>query len=445
MGQSYCSAIALIVSSMLGYGIITVSKGFSLFGYAGSIILLTILGIITFITLELLFKSLNKLYLTKLGHVVSTENEKIWTEPPQNDDFSTSLEKADVEISIQKGEEIKLSFSDMSLEVWKYMPFITDLFLLSCLFLTTIAYHGALVKLIEDVLRKYFDLNVYSKYYIAVGISVLQYMLGFIKNTKCLSKVAYISALSCLYVAVLCICYAFKKPEISTKPISFSEFQNSIGIFIFALCCNTSIPEIFNGFDKNKNTSIISAFGIIIGFILTLTVGIAGYFTGGNVIQNYDNILEYFESDNTPLSLVIENSNFDEKGFAIEIAVVAFILILNVAYVINFYVFRQCINGYIKKVNKSLSKRNKLEILIFSIFNLIYLATVASLTLFCDTSEILNWAGIICGNYFSFFLPALCYIRICKRESLFWFVMSIIILILSLISVSYFIIAKIFI
>ncbi|KAF7702889.1 putative sodium-coupled neutral amino acid transporter 8 [Cucumispora dikerogammari] len=413
MALNNITSSLVIVASMLGYGIIALPVSWAKVGYLCAFILLMMCALITYLSVELIFRA----------SVQCVKNNK------------DSNKSADV------------SYFSLIEEISPLLGNITTGALIIFLFLITIAYLNTGMDFGEKMFCLLFNKTV-PRYAIATGFIIVEYLLTFLKDLSYLQSLSTVSVGSCLFVGALCVRYAFLKPVISTTAIDFTGVHESIGTFVFALGCAPIIPSVYMNLSKKANTSIIAIFSIFLGALICSIVGFSGYFCAGDQLKASINgkesgtILDFLLQPDTEIRKSISSSSFDKNGYCINIAVCLFFFILMNTYALQFYTARDCIMGGLIRFFKSCkgTETNKIStkiVLIARVIDIVYVSATAIIAIFCFPGSLLNWAGIIFGNYLGFFLPAICYIGICGKNNKLWYSIAIGIIIFSIVSASY--------
>lgn len=400
MGLNNLMGIMLLISTMLGYGIITLPCAFAKIGWIGGILILLISAIFSFISIYLLFKaSANAVKKTK------TDNS--------------------------------ITFFQLFESISPILGDFCNLAIAFYIFFATVTYHKTLCDFASSFLEK-FNIKI-KRIFIAIIIAVIEFSLALLPDISSLSKVTYLSVTACMLVGILCIRFSILKPKgLIFETFNFDGISESLGSFIFALCGQSVIPEIFSAMDTSASPFIISIVGVIGGTLLCLLMGIAGYFTGGTILKECCDILNYFYITKTPLKNSIEKCSFDPKGYSILFATFLFFSLLICTYALLHFSAKRCLFDSFNRHITKYPKESKSYIISLIIISLLWVVSTTLISIFCYPTSLLNINGIYLGNTISFILPGIAYISHCGKKNKLFYILALLIILFGVGAISFF-------
>ncbi|KAF7701596.1 Vacuolar amino acid transporter 5 [Cucumispora dikerogammari] len=406
MSLSNSVGIAVLVGSMLGYGIITLPTAFANVGMLGGCIFLTISAFFSFLSLYLFFKA-------SLRAIENSEN--------------------------RKGVTIYELFESIS----PILGDVCNMILAIFVFLATVTYQRNIADfgllLLGKFSSKNFTESNYSRLYIAVPLAVIEFGLSMLPSLDVLGKVSYLSIPACILVGMLCVRYAklVNRDKLELEVFKMEGLSTALGNIVFALSAHPMVPALASSLSPTSSPFIISIGGVFVGGLLCLTMGAAGYLTGGKALTNSENILTFFSKDDTPLRQSIKLSSFDSKGNLIIVAVMLFMVLLSCSYALLLFSAKRSlfdtINRHLIKYDQNSSQyRAGLIVVAF----LWIIATTFMSALFYPES-LLSINGIYLGNTLCFILPSIAFISHCGKKNAPLYGAAILVFLVGISSISY--------
>jgi len=367
---SAISATLLIITSMLGYGIICAPNATAQVGYLNALVLIAGVSFITFSSISLIFKSCDKLKQTH--------------------------------------GKTNISYFELLSSIHPIAGNFANLLVFFIGFTSNIAYILALVEWGCNIVGLTGRKNVFL---VSASFSIIQFFLSFIRDLKFLQKASYLSLFSCLLVAMTIVIYLIKlRPVVEVKSVD-TKIENCLGKFIFAMCCQSMIPVVYSSLRSNVKPTNVALMVSIGGGLMVVFFGIGGYFLCGNEMQSSqkNDILGYMGEKGTIFRHALETS-FDKKGMLIKICQVFFVLLLNCSYIFQMFPARAALISLIKI--KFSNKTSKSDFLLTTIVSFLYIALACCLSSYKAANKVVSYSGTYLINVIAFIFPSISYFSI---------------------------------
>lgn len=385
--SSYSAAVT-IFATMLGFGILCTPKAAAGIGWLNTILLVFIVGLLSFFSFLLIFESCKNFEKLNIDETENLNNlEELKINNPKNE---CELEKIEIQ-----------GFSTLLFNSNKYIRKISEICIFLGSFTANIAYTKTLVNFVINII------NTTKEYDILINvlISLFHFLLTFKKDISFLGKISFLSSIATLGVSSTLFLYLSQYDQKYDVDMLNYNFEKALGTFIFTFSCQSVIPNIYNSLENKKQTTLISLISSFMGIASVLFFAIPGYLISGHEILNNSasDILNFLSAGETTFSNFLENS-FDKNGIAIKFCNVLFFIVLNISYRLQSFVGINSLIG-LNKPSKSKLRNFFSETFI----SFLYIGISSLLSVFDGTNDVVNFSGTYILSFTSFILPIICY------------------------------------
>ncbi|TBU06643.1 transmembrane amino acid transporter [Hamiltosporidium magnivora] len=369
-GMSVFSAVFVMLTTMMGSGVIMLPCAFRGLGYILGPVILIFLGFLSFFTLY------------SIG-------------------FATSKSETDI-----------LTYFNVCNKFSPILSYVADIsFILQgtgCCFVYLTA------------LKNWISLLFKSKnlaLFLEIILMSIILILSIQKNLTRLRYVSIISVISTVYLAILMIYYYFKLKDYIENVIIIpfnTDFSLSLPIIIFSLGCHQNLVKIYSELNSRnlKTITIVSLISICLGSIIYTIIGLVGYILIGQ--NSKYNILEYFMKNQEILKTLISTKSWDKNFVLIKMALIAFIIVTVCSFPIQIQPARDAfLNIYYllskKNVIEMGRKKNEKDKLILSLIlstTLIFISWLIDL----DLEKLIKFIGATVMNFVVYLFPSILYL-----------------------------------
>jgi len=248
--------------------------------------------------------------------------------------------------------------------------------------------------------------------------------ISFLKNIGSLAKTSYISIGSVLFIAasVMYKCavgFELHESEIEPQPmyaIASGSVMEGLGIAAFTFVTHHESLILYQGLSdgREKNWSNIVHFSMGMACSCILTIAIPAYLTFYGLTT--DNIL----------------NNYANDDFLMSVCRVAFGTTMMLSFPLEHFVARTVALDLLRcgKVPDKNSINPKVERIKFIVTTLVLVLSSAIIAMFVrDLGAVLTLTGGVCASSLSYILPAVMYLRLVEKKKRFYFVLSIVLLV----------------
>lgn len=291
--------------------------------------------------------------------------------------------------------------------------------------------------IISGVLACVFYLKLVSKWtatsffsasievYISIPAILLMTSLSFLKNLSKLKHMSYVSVGSVIYLMFLVLLYYVKlrllgtnenKKSLGIKALN-TNFSKSIGPFVFALCCQQNIVNVYNSLADKSIRSIftISICAPLFGGSIYYIIGLVGYLLIGKNIES--DILSTFIKKETGIGKEIVGLGRSYE-VATTVAIVGFLMILTVGFAFQAQPTKISMRNMfylITKIKRSEQMDNDLHYIITLLLSgIVYVGYIFRMNI----DQIEKYCSSLSTLHISFTFPALVYITTKRKLSI---------------------------
>lgn len=351
-------AIANLINSLIGGGIIVLPYCMTLSGLPTGLIFIGITALITHLTLMLLIHS------------------------------------------AQKTETYDATYADLAnISFGKFGRLFLSICQFLFPFLCCISYGIAVIQNIQIVAIYYLpeSLLFTSRYFIySIPTLFLVFPLSTFKHIAFLDKFSCLSIVFVLFYTIVLFIKSFEYSKKAVVTPNIYEFNRpgmaqSFSILSFAFCCQQNMLPIYNSlYSKTENkTKYISAVSLTFVFFLYVLFSIIGFFTFSG--QVYDNIFaQYCSSDHL-----------------INLTRIIFVITILLTYPIQMFAVREVIIEVISSIGYPISRICRI-IISFTLVTLTYLLSVN----FTKLSTAIEITGSLTAAPIAFIIPPLIYLKL---------------------------------
>ncbi|KAF7683772.1 Vacuolar amino acid transporter 5 [Astathelohania contejeani] len=349
-------AFLLLVTSMMGTGVIMLPKGFADVGYISGSVLLIILSLASFFTLYA---------MCYCADLVQT---------------------------------VPVTYYSTCKNINKYIAYMADISIAFHGFGCSVAYLMAMRNWISELF------NVGNKYSVVLYLFFPLLLISIRNDLGSLQYVSYLSLISVFYLGFILIYLYFtvNNDDKTIKPFN-SNIGSGLPILIFALGCHQNIITVFSNL-KNKSLgrmTIVALLSTICGTTFYLAIGLFGYLLIGDTIKGP--ILDYLRNFNISILLV-------------NISIGGFIFVMICAFPMHLHPARKAIIELFYEISKheeTEQNHNRLSKSLTVIFTIgcTGLALIPGL----DITGVIGIVGSTASNMIIYGFPSLIYLISAKN------------------------------
>ncbi|KMV66322.1 amino acid permease [Encephalitozoon cuniculi EcunIII-L] len=374
-GLSVTSAIVTMVTSMMGTGINYMPYAFKSVGYVRGILLINIVGVLTFFSLYA------------------------------------------ISIAANKSKEPNPTYSSLSSQISKPFKTLVDMSIFSGCFGVNVVFYRYLAELITMMfpIGEYVDPEIGRKM-VVVALAVPFLLLSLQKNLSNLKVTSYITVASVSYLAMLMVVYClFIGGSCADEPIQRfgSEFSSGVSCFILALSCQANMVKTYTELEHKSVGNIVKvAVGAsFFGTLIYGSVGLCGYIVLGHSIKS--SIIDILINPKSNINVYLMSHTIDKYAVSSRIACFGAMLVLFGGFPVQMNPLAGMSLGYFMKEgsNEDIVRR-KVVCVMMSMF--LVLGLIKELNI--DT--ILKMIGATAVNLVSFTYPCIYYLHFSKKMDL---------------------------
>ncbi|KAK1349242.1 transmembrane amino acid transporter [Hamiltosporidium tvaerminnensis] len=237
---------------------------------------------------------------------------------------------------------------------------------------------------------------------IVVGVVIIPlFILSSLKSLKKLWFTSYVSVGSVLFLSFLIIFYCIKLGGYEMKASGFG-FGSAISVMVFALGCHQNILKVFNELEKCDLKEIVkvSLFSVIGGSVIYIGIGLTGYYLVGDLKMSIlEEMLEGEVSDKI--------NGLTGGGMLVKGAVLGFCFVMMCAFPMQVQPARDSILNLIGKIFKKekISESARMISTVVFVLSIGGLACIKKL----EYGFVLNIVGATCTTFITFLFPSLVY------------------------------------
>ncbi|KAH9411578.1 transmembrane aminoacid transporter protein [Ordospora pajunii] len=369
------SAIVTMVTSMMGTGINFMPFAFQNVGYVRGIILINIVGLLTFFSLYI------------------------------------------ISIAARMYKDGVPTYSLLAAHISKYLKILVDVSTFASCFGSNIFFYRYLVGLVQKLIVSFFGYADISsemgRKMIAAGMFVPFCALSLKKNLSNLKVSSYITVISVSYLALMMVGYCMFIGDVcSEEPIKMhgSNFSSGISYFILALACQANMVKTYTELEVRTISSIVKVTlaASLFGTLIYGTVGLCGYIVFGDTIKG--SVIDLLIDPNSNINVYLQNHTVDSYGISSKAACLGAIMVLFGAFPMQMNPMCEILLSYIVKDNANADMLwKKVIYIVMAVF--LVLALMKDLNI--DT--ILQFVSITAINLTSFTYPSIYYLFAKKK------------------------------
>ncbi|KAF7682527.1 Vacuolar amino acid transporter 5 [Astathelohania contejeani] len=373
-GLSIPAASIVMITTMMGTGVILLSSSVSCLGYLGGTFGIAFIGSICFFTLYAICYGANKI----------------------------------------KGKEISYYNSCASLS--PYLGYFADFCIAMQGFGVCIGYLLTIKNWVYKIVP---SISGIPEQVTVLAVSIPLIILSLKKDLKSLRYVSYLSVGSVAYLALLLIFFYFKTfgkcPKGEIKAFN-TDFASGFPNVIFALGCHQNIVKTFSELSNRTIGSITLVSLIAVGFgsLICISIGVFGYLLFGGVIK--ETILDLLLNKNDAVVQCIGIGDYDLGRLMTLAGVVGFLIVMTCAFPMQMQPTRDStiniLRGFLK-----LSGTNDTSLKLGRIITLVYCVLIVFLAMIpgLNISVVAGFLGATVSNFICYGFPCIVYIMAVRK------------------------------